>query len=255
MRERAPGSRDRGGLPRGLRWAIAGVYLIFWIGGLGSYLMLGGPPEGSEWAAPMFLWIGGALMAAQYAPRDAGKLVIVGIAGWASEWLGVRTGIPFGSYHYTDALGPAIAGAPLAMIPAWILLAGYARAVLGDTDRRGRWAAALLGAGWMTAVDLIIDPLAAGPLGYWAWDHKGAYFGIPATNFAGWMLVSAVLLAFLGPVRAARGAKWTGASIVAFFSVIAAGTAGYVWVAVIGALLLALQATIARRTGVASSAG
>lgn len=235
------------GTPRGILLAMAIVFLLFWIGGLASYRILGGPPPGSEWAAPAFLWMGGMLMAAQFPPRVAIKLLVAGMAGWASEWLGVKTGFPFGGYQYTDALGPAMAGAPLAMIPAWILLAGHALALLEIAGIRDRWAATGLGACWMTAVDLIIDPLAAGPLNYWAWRHKGWYFGIPATNFAGWLLVSAALLAFIGPVRAPRGAGWTGAGIVAFFAVIAAGMDGYALVAVMGAILLAIQVLFACR--------
>ncbi len=217
------------------------VYLLFWTGGVASYLWLGGPPKGSEWAAPAFLWIGGLLMATQYDFQTAWRLAVAGVAGWASEWIGVHTGYPFGRYHYTDALGPDISGAPLAMIPAWILLAGYARGVVSGLGLSNRWTAALLGAGWMTAVDLIIDPLAAGPLAYWAWAKPGLYFGIPATNFAGWLLISAMLMGFIGTGPSPRGARWTGASIVGFFSVIALGAKGYAAVAALGVALLAIQ--------------
>ncbi len=31
--------------------------------------------------------------------------------------------------------------------------------------------------------------------GFWRWAHTGPYQGVPLTNFAGWLLVSAVLMA------------------------------------------------------------
>lgn len=217
------------------------VYLIFWAGGVISYLLLGGPPKGSEWAAPAFLWLGGALMAVQFDRNTTLRLLLAGLLGWASEWIGVHTGFPFGRYHYTDALGLAIAGAPLAMIPAWILLAGYARSIVSRMGVSNRMATAALGACWMTAVDLLIDPLAAGPLAYWTWSDPGLYYGIPAINFAGWLAVSFGLMLIIGPGPAPRGPAWTGASVVAFFSVIAWGITGYFAVAAIGLALLAIQ--------------
>ena len=236
-------------LSRAHRVATATIglsYLLFWVGGVASYLLLGGPPKGSEWAAPAFLWIGAALMVLQFDSSTALRIALVGLAGWGSEWIGVHTGFPFGDYHYTDALGPAISGVPLAMIPAWILLAGYARAMISELGVSNRWAVALLGACWMTAVDLIIDPLAAGPLAYWSWAKPGIYFGIPATNFAGWFVISAGLMALVGPGPAPRGARWTGASIVVFFSVIALGAAGYQAVATLGLAILVIQGSAGR---------
>ena len=91
----------------------------------------------------------------------------------------------------------------------------------------------------------MIDPVAAGPLGYWSWVHAGAYYGIPASNFLGWFLVSAVIFIVL---RLAPG-HWTdnawarriGLSIIVFFSVIPASYG--LWLAVaVGGLLVCLHA-------------
>lgn len=248
MLDRASMPRESSRVRRTATTTLWISYLLFWVGGVVSYLLLGGPPKGSEWAAPAFLWIGAALMVVQFDPPTALRIALAGWAGWASEWIGIHTGFPFGRYDYTDALGPAVAGAPLAMIPAWILLAGYARAIVGPLRICNPWAAAILGACWMTAVDLVIDPLAAGPLGYWHWAEPGFYFGIPATNFLGWFAVSTLLLRGIGPSAPAfRGAAKTGASIVIFFSVIAIHSDGVRPVAAIGLILLGLQTLLSHR--------
>ena len=77
-----------------------------------------------------------------------------------------------------------------------------------------------------------------------AYIFRGAYYGIPASNFLGWFLVSAVIFIVLrvAPGRWADNV-WTrriGLSIVVFFTVIAA--AYELWLAVaVGALLVCLD--------------
>jgi Carotenoid biosynthesis protein len=52
-------------------------------------------------------------------------------------------------------------------------------------------------AAWMTAIDLLIDRLAAVALGYWRGAAPGAYYGIPARNFLGWFIVSLLIFAMV----------------------------------------------------------
>jgi putative membrane protein len=97
----------------------------------------------------------------------------------------------------------------------------------------------------MTSIDLVIDPVAAGPLAYWRWESVGPYYGIPWSNFAGRFLVSAAIFALLRADRARwRHNPWAlhiGASIILFFTVIAASYALWLCTAV-GILLIALHA-------------
>ncbi|MFA6241709.1 MAG: carotenoid biosynthesis protein, partial [Candidatus Hydrogenedentales bacterium] len=76
-----------------------------------------------------------------------------------------------------------------------------------------------------------------GPLDYWKWAHAGAYYGIPWTNFAGWLLVSFIALAVAGNTQGApagnthtpnRGARTIGLSIVAFFALTALANGLYI---------------------------
>jgi putative membrane protein len=64
------------------------------------------------------------------------------------------------------------------------------------------WRSTILGAVLMTTLDVVIDPVAL--RGYrwflgqiYGYPEPGAYFGIPLANFAGWLLVSLILIRLL----------------------------------------------------------
>lgn len=121
----------------------------------------------------------------------------------ACEAIGVATGLLFGSYTYSDQLGPKVFGLVPALIPvAWFMVLYPAYAVTqfvlhgvapGWSRRLGGWKLAILqsalAAVAMTAWDLSLDPRMVAD-GYWTWRDGGAYFGIPLSNFAGWMITS-----------------------------------------------------------------
>ena len=134
------------------------------------------------------------------------------------EALGTRTGIPFGRYDYSDALGPRVALVPMVVPMAWFAMALPARevavALVGPTGRP--WSRLVVGAVALTAWDLFLDPQMVGE-GYWTWPGGGVYRGIPLSNFAGWLLISAVVMALLErmvpPSRASRIAVAQYASV------------------------------------------
>lgn len=123
------------------------------------------------------------------------------------ECLGVKTGKVYGPYHYTDLLGPKFLGlVPLVIPAAWFMMT-YPSFVIASRLVPTQWGKftrlagiAALGALVMTAWDLAMDPLMVAG-GYWVWDIKGAYFGIPLQNYLGWWLTTFVtftLFQFLG---------------------------------------------------------
>ncbi|MEZ4869239.1 MAG: carotenoid biosynthesis protein [Caldilineaceae bacterium] len=125
--------------------------------------------------------------------------VIVASGGWAIEWVGSNTGIPFGVYHYTTALQPQLAGVPLLIPLAWLMMLPPAWAVgscitLGQRD----WRFVAISAAAFTAWDLFLDPQMVG-WGYWVWSTPGQYFGIPLSNFGGWLLSAALLTILVRP--------------------------------------------------------
>src|SRR5215510_7044316 len=201
--------------------ALAAAYAVMWVGGVGHYALYGGPPTDMPWAASVFLALGGLLIVVTSRGRDLIWLMAAALLGFVAEVIGVRYGFIFGPYHYTDALQPQILGAPLVMLSAWMMLVSYCRQMLMNLNLP-QLVEAALAALWMTAIDLVIDPLAANQLGYWRWTQSDAYYGIPAWNFIGWFVVSFIIFnASRWGLRINRIACHVGLSIVIFFTAIA----------------------------------
>jgi putative membrane protein len=112
------------------------------------------------------------------------------------EEIGVRTGLIYGPYHYSDLLGPKLGHVPILIPLAWFMMIYpswvTARALLRGVDTRpalGIAALALVAAMVMTAWDTVMDPGMAAA-GNWVWEQGGAYFGVPLQNYAGWLLTT-----------------------------------------------------------------
>jgi uncharacterized membrane protein len=212
-------SRPPVNAPQMARVALAAMYAFLWAGGMFSYSVLGGPPDHVAWTAPLYLALAGALVLAFTPPRQWHWPTLAALIGFASELTGTALGVPYGGYHYTEALAPKIFGVPLVLTCAWLVLVALVQSCVARLPRALR---ALIGAVWMTAIDFLIDPLAAGPLGYWRWDDGGAYYGIPWTNFLGWFVTSLIIFAALpSSWRPGMWARVLGSSVIVFFAVIA----------------------------------
>jgi putative membrane protein len=138
------------------------------------------------------------------ASTAAALLIATALPGWAVEALGVRTGFPFGSYHYSPDLGPQLLDAPPLIGLAWTMLA-WPAALVARRLVRAPLARVLLGAWALAVTDLFLDPQQVAA-GNWTWSfpspHLPGVLDVPLTNFAGWLLVALVLSA---PVQALAG--------------------------------------------------
>ncbi|NMB67614.1 MAG: carotenoid biosynthesis protein [Chloroflexi bacterium] len=140
---------------------------------------------------------------ASYGWRRGLTLVAIVVAtGLAFESVGVASGAVYGSYHYTDQLGPKFLGLVPFLIPvAWFMMI-YPSFRIADQLAtriipRGFWRGVLtagLAAVAMTAWDLAMDPMMV-MAGHWVWEQPGAYFGVPIQNFWGWWLTTFTVLA------------------------------------------------------------
>lgn len=128
-----------------------------------------------------------------------GFLVVTVGGSLAVEAVGVRTGWPFGVYHYGDALGATVAGVPWVVPLAWSMMA-YPALVAARRLTRSMLMRPVLGALVMTGWDLFLDPMMTAE-GYWTFDDPSPTLygvpGIPGLNFAGWFVTSLVLMALL----------------------------------------------------------
>jgi len=113
-------------------------------------------------------------------------LIIAAVISYLWEFVGVETGIPFGSYYYTSALGPQIGPVPIAIPLIWCALGYFC---LQASDHY------IMASALMVSLDLSFDPVFSGSLHLWNWTGPTQYFGVPWTNFLGWFIAS---LTFFG---------------------------------------------------------
>lgn len=144
-----------------------------------------------------------------------------GIA-WFSEYGSTHWGIPYGDYYYIPATIREelwIAGVPFMDSLSYVFLSycSYSMAIfllspilfskgnvfVLETHRvRQSWQTLLLGSFLFVFLDIIIDPVALQGhrwfLGQiYGYRENGIYFGIPMSNFIGWLLVGLVMIAAL----------------------------------------------------------
>jgi putative membrane protein len=148
----------------------------------------------------IFIFVHGSL---SYRLRDL--LVFAAITLVVSnifENMSVLTGFPFGHYYYTDTLGPKVFLVPVLIGPAY-LGTGYlawtiARVISGATHSRlpGHltFTVPLLASFMMVSWDLSFDPIFSTINHGWIWLDGGSYFGVPFSNFLGWLLTTFVFL-------------------------------------------------------------
>lgn len=120
-----------------------------------------------------------------------------------SELLGTSTGLPFGDYGYLSGLGYKIAGLVPFTIPlSWFYL-GFSCYIIAragfDNTQLPNWlrhcAAIFCGALLLTAWDFVLDPaMSQTAVPFWEWKTPGPFFGMPYSNFAGWMETGAVFM-------------------------------------------------------------
>ena len=155
-------------------------------------------------------------------------LVIGYFIAWASELASIHTGFPYGLYIYIPATLQQelwFLGVPFMDSLSYVFLtyASYSLARLLEAgwqaqaeekqgSRFSRSARRVLtGAALFVLLDVVIDPLAL--RGYrwflgqiYGYPEYGVYFGVPLSNFAGWLVVGLMMLALLQRLENSRPA-------------------------------------------------
>ena len=154
------------------------------------------------------------------------RAFLFGITGylisWLSEYSSIHNGIPYGNYYYIEQTKGEeiwVSGVPLMDSISYVFLAyaSYSVALmvisplryskgaiyLLETRKiRDSVFASMLGAGFFVYLDIIIDPVALRGdrwfLGrIYGYPDGGVYFGIPISNFIGWLVVGILLIYIL----------------------------------------------------------
>ncbi|MGH8909168.1 MAG: carotenoid biosynthesis protein [Egibacteraceae bacterium] len=123
-----------------------------------------------------------------------GFVAITAGGGLLVEAVGVRTGVPFGAYAYTDSLGWRLLGVPAVIPLAWTMMAYPALLVGRRITLHPLWGPAMAGAA-LASWDLFLDPQMVAA-GHWVWETTDApaVVGVPITNFLGWFAVATLMM-------------------------------------------------------------
>ena len=126
--------------------------------------------------------------------KAAAGIVLVTAYAYAIEFVGVTTGEPYGPFEYGVSLGPMVEGVPVGL-PVFFLplvLNSYLLCLLLLGRRARRWWVRVpVVAATVVAVDLVLDPGAVA-LGFWEYFGETAFYGVPWSNFQGWVLSAAI---------------------------------------------------------------
>ncbi|HEY0125787.1 MAG TPA: carotenoid biosynthesis protein [Blastococcus sp.] len=135
----------------------------------------------------------------------SGLLLLVAAAAIAFESVGLATGFPYGSYEYSDVLGPTLLGVPFLVPLAWLMMT-WPSWVLADRlaapvrPARRSVVRIIAAAAIFAAWDVVLDPQLV-QAGYWTWTHPTPGLPgidtVPLTNLAGWLLAGLVLMTLL----------------------------------------------------------
>ena len=133
-----------------------------------------------------------------YGPLFSITFTIITFAyGLGIETVGVKTGWPFGRYHYDHSLGVQVFGVPLLVPFAWIMLSYPI--LIAARRAAAHWVFIYGGLG-LLIWDLFLDPQMV-DAGRWSWKLVGPHVPyepmIPLSNAAGWLFAGMGLMALL----------------------------------------------------------
>ena len=179
--------------------AIAILVILYTVGLVGLHT------ESRAWflaATPLTLVISAGLLV--WNQRDwnmaaVAAIVTCMVVGYAVEVVGVKTGLLFGDYTYGPTLGFKLLDVPLVIGLNWLLLT-YATGTLWAGLRAHKLVQAAGAAATMTILDVLIEPVAM-RLDFWQW----AGDSVPLRNYAGWLVVSFLLLTLFQYLRFEKG--------------------------------------------------
>jgi len=178
-----------------IKWTSIILFIIFTILGRLNIQSISSMMQIGMFASLIvFGWIHGTQ---RYGIKNMGIwFIITWIVSNGLEGLSIKTGFPFGHYYYT-ASSPEILGVPIMIMIIYFGLSytswTVAQAVTGHFSKKitgmYKLIIPLTTALVMTMWDLATDPQASTIGSAWIWTNSGAYFGVPISNFAGWVLV------------------------------------------------------------------
>lgn len=157
---------------------IIGILTLFHAIGVGIMILY---PEGAKLSYLNLLLAGTLLfLSEQNYVRAFITFCVILIGGFVIEYIGVHTGVLFGSYEYGKALGPGIGNIPIVIGVNWFCVVLASSALLSSIHLNVALKAILAGA-LSTGMDFLIEPVAI-KLDFWSWEGGV----IPTWNYVCW---------------------------------------------------------------------
>lgn len=188
--------------------------------------------------------------------RDAIILFVVfGVLALAIETSAIITGFPYGHFGYSGLLGYRLFGyTPWTVALAWtpLVLAAYAvasRAIVGEgRSVVSRAARVIVVAVLLVIFDVVLDPGAV-KIGFWRYEGGGPFYGVPVSNFVGWLfsgaiggIVFEIFTWWKNPLLPVPVQLTSSGFFIIFFWTVLAFFAGMYWPLVVGVIVLAIFA-------------
>ena len=176
-------------------WIVLAVYLAMVVG------FSWNPTPLAQGLAAIGIVVACVHAALSYGWKDALVLLAICLAvTFAMENIGAATGLPFGHYHFEVGSNlPHVGAIPVIVGPLWFGM-GYFAWVVAGTLLGGAQvrlsrnieliALPVVAAFVMTQWDVVIDPPESTISKAWIWHDGGAHFGVPLSNYLGWLLTS-----------------------------------------------------------------
>jgi uncharacterized membrane protein len=181
--------------PGAVGWTVFAIYLVLVVG------FAWNPTPFAQALAALGIAIACVHATLFYGWKNALVLLAICLViTFTMENIGVATGFPFGHYHFEVGSDLIHVGAiPIIVGPLWFGMGYFAWIVagtlLGGAHRRLRGkieliALPIVAAFVMTQWDVVMDPPEATISKAWIWHDGGAHFGVPISNYLGWVLTS-----------------------------------------------------------------
>jgi len=114
----------------------------------------------------------------------------------AFEFFAIKTGFPYGHFSYSNSIGFLLFNTvPLFVGFAWAPIT-IGTLFIAQKMTTSRTIAFLLALIFTVAVDFVLDPGAVAS-GYWQYSGQAFLYGVPLTNFLGWIISGAIGLLIL----------------------------------------------------------
>lgn len=124
--------------------------------------------------------------------KASAVVILLSLYAYFIEFVGLKTGFPYGEFSYGIQLGPMISGVPVGLPIFFIPLVLNSVLLVNLFEMKNYLQRVLSGLGVLLLIDSVLDP-AAVSLGIWSYS-SGVFYGVPVSNFLGWTISGLVAI-------------------------------------------------------------